>query len=253
MESYLKQLEGLGLSDKEAKVYLASLELGSATAQQIAAKAAVVRPTAYVAIGGLVKRGLVSSFTKGKKQYFTAEKPDQLMRLVQDEKKKIVEQEEKLKAILPGLSSLISLTGEKPEVKFYEGLEGLEAMRKLLIGSRTKTLDVISTPHFEKVVPEESSALHDFRLGQMGLKARVIQVSDKGKAKNRTQQKGKSLFEFRYIPVKNIKDYAEIAIFGDNVSIVSYLDKPHGFLIKSKHAANTARVMFDAIWTSLKI
>ena len=72
MESVQKQLEELGLSPNEVRSYLASLELGAATVLQIAAKAAIVRPTAHVAVGGLVKRGLMSSHTRGKKQYFQA-------------------------------------------------------------------------------------------------------------------------------------------------------------------------------------
>src|SRR5690349_2719325 len=107
MESVQKQLEELGLSPNEVRVYLASLELGAATAQQIAAKAAVVRPTAYVAIGGLVKRGLVSSHTRGKKQYFQAERPEVLMLMVENEKKKVIANETKLKALLPRLHALI--------------------------------------------------------------------------------------------------------------------------------------------------
>lgn len=37
-------LEKFGLSEKEAKIYLATLELGQATVQQIAKKAGLVRP-----------------------------------------------------------------------------------------------------------------------------------------------------------------------------------------------------------------
>ena len=112
MDSVQKQLEELGLNVHEASVYLASLELG-------AAKSAVARPTAHVAVGSLVKRGLMSSHTRGKKTYYQAERPGQLLRLVDEEKKKITERESKLKSMLPGLESLILMSKEKPEVKYY--------------------------------------------------------------------------------------------------------------------------------------
>jgi len=86
-EQLEKDLQQIGLSEKEAKVYLASLELGPSTAQTIAAKATVNRPTTYVMIESLIKRGLMSSFQKGKKRFFVAGKPTQLLYLLDAKKK----------------------------------------------------------------------------------------------------------------------------------------------------------------------
>ena len=72
------QLKNLGLSDNEAKVYTAMLELGPATVLEISAKAGVNRPTTYVQVESLKKMGLVSTQTKGKKQLFIAQSPEQL-------------------------------------------------------------------------------------------------------------------------------------------------------------------------------
>ncbi|MEY4744239.1 MAG: hypothetical protein RL272_184, partial [Candidatus Parcubacteria bacterium] len=69
-EDLAKELQKIGLSENEAKVYLAGLELGPSTAQMMAAKATVSRPTTYIMIESLIKRGLMSSFQKGKKRYF---------------------------------------------------------------------------------------------------------------------------------------------------------------------------------------
>ena len=63
----LTQLKHIGLSENEAKVYLAMLELGPSPVLEIAAKAGINRPTAYAQIESLKKMGLVSMQTKGKK------------------------------------------------------------------------------------------------------------------------------------------------------------------------------------------
>lgn len=65
-----QQLKQLGFADKEAKVYLASLKLGSNTIQEIARSAGVNRATTYVIIEKLIKKGLMSSIKKGKKTFF---------------------------------------------------------------------------------------------------------------------------------------------------------------------------------------
>ena len=89
-----KELQQLGLSDKEAKTYLASLELGPVSVQEIAKKSGLKRPTVYFAIEQLIKMGLMSSFEKGKKRYFSAESPERLVSLITAQKRKATALEE---------------------------------------------------------------------------------------------------------------------------------------------------------------
>lgn len=86
-----KELEIIGLSEKEAKVYVAMLELGPAPILEITLKAGINRPTVYVQIESLKKRGLVSTQLKGKKHLFIAEDPHQLSTLLEKEKKLLEE------------------------------------------------------------------------------------------------------------------------------------------------------------------
>ena len=79
---YEKELQHLGLSEKEARVYIASLELGADTAQHIAQKATINRATTYVQIEALKKKGLMSEFEKGKKTLYVVESPDRLQSLL---------------------------------------------------------------------------------------------------------------------------------------------------------------------------
>jgi|SRR3989344_829968 len=64
---YEKELQALGLSEKEAKVYLAALVLGPDTVQNIAKKAGINRPTAYLQIESLKEKGIISEVEKDKK------------------------------------------------------------------------------------------------------------------------------------------------------------------------------------------
>lgn len=248
MKSILAQLEALGLSENEVKVYLAALELGSATAQELAGKAAVVRPTAYVAIGGLTKRGLMSSFTKGKKKYFTAEKPAKLLKLVQEEKRKLADHEEKLKRVMPELEALISLSADKPEVKYYEGLEGLARMHENIFESKTKEIKIIaSAESVREVIPEEMRVLHNLRVKKAGIKGRILVVHEKKFEKPQVDFKN---WEYKTLKKNHLNMSGEIAIFGEYLSLISYQDKPYGFLVKSKDIAETARILFDLAWSS---
>ena len=49
-------LKSIGLDDKEARVYMALLELGTATVHPIANKAEIKRPTTYLILEQLLKK-----------------------------------------------------------------------------------------------------------------------------------------------------------------------------------------------------
>ncbi len=59
-----KKLEEIGLNEKEAKVYIATLELGEGSASEIAKKSEVNRATTYFILEKLIKMGLVSTSNK---------------------------------------------------------------------------------------------------------------------------------------------------------------------------------------------
>src|SRR4030042_5957943 len=118
-----KDLEQLGLSEKEAKVYLAVLELGEVNIQKIAQKSSIKRTTVYDVINSLKEKRLLSELTKGKKTLYSAEDPRKLEGHL-DEKK------EMLRKILPELLSITNLLDKKPTIRFYEGDEGIKEVYK---------------------------------------------------------------------------------------------------------------------------
>ncbi|MBU2442745.1 MAG: helix-turn-helix domain-containing protein, partial [Nanoarchaeota archaeon] len=62
-------LEDLGLSEAEAKVYLALLETGSTLAGPIIKKTGLHRGTTYQILQRLIEKGLVSYVIKAGKRY----------------------------------------------------------------------------------------------------------------------------------------------------------------------------------------
>ncbi len=108
----ITQLKAAGLSDNEAKVYLAMLELGPAPVQEIAAKAGVNRPTAYVQIEALKKKHLASTQARGKKTFFIAETPENLESLLNKEG---VELEARRAELLKAMPELAAPEGWKDE------------------------------------------------------------------------------------------------------------------------------------------
>lgn len=237
-----KNLIALGLSQKESLVYLAALELGPAPAQNIARKAGVNRPTTYVMIESLTKRGIMSSFEKGKKRFFTAESPETLQNIFHAQRREIDEREHSLHAVLPELRALAS-GAEKPRVKFYEGLEGLEAMRTDLL--RLKELDILSVfslDDAEQILHQEHTEPFRKKLLDRQAKNRYIFTSSE------PPKNIPAAWDGRRVPKDLFPLHGEITIYGDRVAMLSYKGKLIGVIIENQGLAETMRSMFELAW-----
>lgn len=123
MNHLIEPLKNLGLSEKEVLVYLALLQLGSATPYQIAKKSGIKRPTAYVIAEDLVKKGLIVHVPGEEKKRYIAKSPEAF----------IEEREEKLiaaKQILPELKSYQKNSAQKASIMYFEGIDGLRQAYK---------------------------------------------------------------------------------------------------------------------------
>ena len=74
-----KVFRDLGFSEREIKVYLALLELGSTTVGPVAAKTRLQHSKVYQTIEKLIDKGLVTFVLKSKTKYFQAEEPKQIL------------------------------------------------------------------------------------------------------------------------------------------------------------------------------
>lgn len=113
-----KTLEHLGLSAKQAHVYIAMLELGEAGMTEIAKKANLKRPTVYLIIDELNILGLSYEITKGKKKYYGSTHPKRLIEIANFRSKQA-------ENILPELVAM-QKSGEKPKVQMLEGVAGIK-------------------------------------------------------------------------------------------------------------------------------
>ncbi len=246
MKMLARELEKLGLSDKEALVYLASLELGPSPVQVIARKAEVNRATTYVMIEALLQKGLMSTFDKGKKTLYTAEKPERLHRIVHHERASVDEKELVIKRLLPDLEAISDAAGERPKVSFFEGVEGLEAMRETIFESgANKMEDIISYDDLRHLLPEEHWKKHNKKLDIKKIKGRALFTTESGK-ENPADPTG--LWEYKKLPHKLFPMHGELTVYGDRVAMIALRGKLVGVIVESKEMATMVRTLFDLAW-----
>lgn len=241
----LKELQDVGLSEKEAKVYLASLDLGPATADQLAKQAKIVRSTTYVQIEALMKKGLMSTYEEGKKTIFAPESPEILERLLLKQQEAARTREKELSAIMPELLVQFAGAGDRPIVRFFDGKEGIKSLREEALRAKDKTIYVLSSNDaLNAVFSENERAEYSERRSNRGVTTKLLYTRVSGKLEGEPRPHT----ERAYIKPEILPLATDIVIFDDNVGIMTLKGKLLGVLIQSKEVKESMLSIFNVLW-----
>lgn len=118
-QKLLEILKKIGLEEREATVYLASLSLGPTTVLKLARACDIKRTTLYGIIESLKQKGLISIKLKGLKQIYSPENPEKLERILES-------RQNEFKSLLPEFLGLYKLKGEESVIKYYTGMTKMQ-------------------------------------------------------------------------------------------------------------------------------
>lgn len=240
-------LSALGLTDEEAKVYLAVLELGGSYVSAIAKKAGVHRVSCYHTLDNLVKKGLVSSLSRNNMKYFTVESPRVLVNQLE-------EKYTKAQKLLPELLSLTNSLAYKPKIQYYEGLNGLKNIFEDTLDSEGEILGYTNLAALPEVLPDEYIRKYAKNKIDSKIKSRMLSpISDDALGYiDKYYPNYEETIEFVEILFINPKEFMieyEINIYEDKVSIISLnSDEIIGLILQSPVYARTQRAIFNLAW-----
>lgn len=238
----LKQkLIDLGLSDKETSVFLVLIQGGEMTAEQVATVTKLNRSTTYVQLKLLMDRGLASTFKRGKKTFFAAESPSNLVRLVEQKRESILKQEVEIKSIVADLLKVFGNVVDRPTVRVFEGKEGLVTMRNSMLETDAGTILVAASfDAMAKIFNDEE--LMDFSRRRSASKKQSVVLYTKTGEDVQTVPPQKIL----RVDQKKFPFGADVYIYGDTVSFASTKNQIVGVTIKNADIAMTMKALFDS-------
>jgi HTH-type transcriptional regulator, sugar sensing transcriptional regulator len=253
-EQLVTHIEELGLSNKEARVYVANLMLGASSVQRIADQAGIKRVTAYVILESLIGLGLVSQSNKGKKTYFVAEDPNNLQRLLDKRQQELQDQKQNFDQILPELLGLKSVPKESPNVKFYDGAEGIRSvMATFLVTQQREKIETLygwsNFDQLEAFFPEIKEHSGNPARTKSGIPSKLIYTTSRGPVYKETDKLRNR--ESRYVPADQFPLNGDLTIAGKHVIMLS-LDPHHpiGVTIESAELAKTMMSVFQLSWAA---
>ena len=246
MRQILKQLN---FSDKEIDVYLAGLKLGEGSITELAKKANIKRPTAYVVLEKLREMGLISLSKKKGKQIFIAENPEKLLKAVEEEKEEIIEKEEKIKEALPKFKALRKKDTTVPLIKYYEGKEGVWNIVEDLVKSKEENWIIATGKIYDALGLKQFTKRITLRRRQSGVKLNIIADHHPGNIKG--YQANEYFREYRFMPDK-INLNSSVYIYENKVALIFFKEPLSGIIIENEELFSVFKFMFDSLWKELE-
>ncbi|MBI2047772.1 MAG: hypothetical protein HYT27_01400 [Parcubacteria group bacterium] len=240
--SIITTLQSLGLSEKEAAIYVALVEIGEGGPGRIAIKSKVKRPTVYLLLEELRKKGLVSKIPYPNKQIFSAKDPREL----------IAENEARLMAAKLIIPQLMALTNAmyKPRIMFYEDMEGVREL--LWYGlEKMKGKELVGFYGHAAHIPKKLLELaleYNEHFKTLDVKLRGIVPEHPS-----NEQFRKVDAEYnRTVKIVPLEAYdAEMSIdIGDTFVKILSFEHVQGVIIENKHIAQVMKQVFEMVWST---
>lgn len=243
-----QNLKLIGLEEKEAKIYLAALELGPSSISDLSKKSEIKRSTVYEIIKKLEPMSLLTESIKGKRKIYIASEPEKLKKIIR-------EKEQLINQILPELRSLDNTSNTKPKITYYEGREGLRQIYNLALETTTRKVDWVSPikPIIE-TVGEKFLEEHIEKRAKEKYWIRSIQITEQ--QVDTYKYLDPTTFDKTYRRVKFSPPGMDIpTVFGiwDNkVAILSTRKEGFGIIIESTELVRTMRTFYELLWNASK-
>ena len=232
----LEELQKLGLSDKEATIYLALAKHGKSTANFLAKQTSTNRTFTYNILQQLVDKGIINYINEKNKRFYTISNPESLLNSIK-------EKELLAKEIIPKINKIKAKTQSNRNVEIYEGLEGMKSIFEEI--RKTKELRVLNATGliFENLKFSAKHIVKDIEKQ----KVKIIAVPS---MKKTPMIKFKKM-EIKYLP-KEAENYATTFIYGGKTIIMTLKDKPFLIKIENEEICDGYKKDFEVLWKASK-
>lgn len=232
------------LSEKEAKVYLATLELGRSRVSIIAKKAGLNRVTAYEVLKRLSQMGIAYSAVYSGVQTFTVVPPEIL----------IEKQEGRLavaKNILPELSLLTASKKQKPSILFYEGTEGIRSIYEDTLACTGKIILNITNPNnLLQTIGKDFFAQYVKKRTRKHIRVQVLLPNTKENQEYK-KEKTSALRQINFFDVEKYPLPNEILIYDNKIALLSF-SSSIGVVVEDKDIAQSVKSLWQMVWDKTK-
>jgi HTH-type transcriptional regulator, sugar sensing transcriptional regulator len=239
-------IEDIGLTEREAKTYLALIKLGKTTTGPLSRESSVPSSKIYFILSSLEDKGLANHIVQGKTKYFQGEEPKKILAIFKERERKVeslVKELEKKKAELKGKSS----------VELFEGIKAIKnlwiALSENAKGDTWRGFGNVDNVYTKELADfyewwgyqKESTQLQNINI----LSERNEKIFKERYKKYTKQMKGRFFFSKYYFP-------HDLAVIQNKVIITHLTKQPIAIVIENELLAESYKKFFDELLESAK-
>jgi len=236
-------LQQIGLPEKQAKIYMACLELGECSIKEIARKAEIKRTTIYDIIDDMIAAGFIRTTVHGKKKRFVAAEPNDLSTIIK--KREVL-----LGQILPQLNSLNNNGKTKPKIYFYEGKDGLKEVYNDTLKYSGEFV-AFGSEDVVRILGKDWIDNFIKRRIKKSIHVRAIVPKTEYLEKEIQSHDQEHLRMTKLIDIKKYPFSIEIDIYGHSKVALLSSKEETAMIIESQEIYNTMKLIFEFFWDVL--
>lgn len=237
---FSEKLIEFGLSEKEAKVYLATLELGEGSVQAIAAQAGIHRVSTYDLLENLRAKGFVFEAQQGKRRIIRPVEPEQVAAAIRSK-------EQQFSLLVPELTALQGKAAGKPRALYFEGHAEIWQTITSLRDNANDNIDLLIYGSPRRLLEEYKIELKREANGLAAFLSKARNLQENSDPADSNKQNAESFFgQIKKLP-DDKKINGNIFIYNDRVLSVSW-ELLTAIIIEDKYNAENQRCIFNLLW-----
>lgn len=243
----INDIQEAGLTPGEAKIYIALLDMKSATPSKIVTVAKISPSKVYDILQRLVRKGLVSVVIHGTKREYRAADPEQLLLYMKSREKELNAQKHIISGILPSLQQRFRQSREAEGAEIFEGIHGIKTVfeKSLRETKKEDTIYLLGYPKLASTIFDTYNKEFHTRRAKSGIKMKALFNKEAWFAKEREPRK---LIQNKYLP-ENIITPAFLIIFNNTVgNIIVTENQKTCIVIQNKEVAESYKKYFEMLW-----
>lgn len=239
MKYVVDKLMEAGLTALQSKVYASIVELGAATAGEIASKSKINRVTSYTALHELEEMALITVNERDAVKVYQINDFNNLANEFMGRAKKAIKSYQIVQSLIPDLRKMNFHQSTDPDIKYYEGSNAVGFLLKKLSKDNIDALYISAQGHYSLLKPVINKSIGEDKRPKViipnSVRAELIVYLD-----------------HRVVPAKIAHFPASTLIFDDKY-VTLYGDEhfPQAYLTEDKRLTSQQKSIFELNWRIL--
>lgn len=251
MDRFREILNNLGIQQSAQRVYVSLVKDGEATANVLAKRTGITRPSVYDQIKELRKKDLVVERAVGGKTFFAASDVRRIDAMLGDRIERLSSDRELLADTLASFMKQAKTV--QPKIKFFEGKEGAQQLMKDILWHDDITLSIFwPYQQMREILGDDFLQWFNERRVKRHIAVKTIWPNKERKSKDHIFVENDTYVTRKYAQPNQVCDMGYM-VYDNKVAFISSTKEAFGFIVESKEFAALTTMQFESLWKEAKV